>query len=541
MFINFSDIPSHQNLFLDYLYEFGNVKDFYKYNFRNREEYLKIFKEIAESRKKNRSQIAEIIQNQYKDINHSQKTSENIDSLKSDKTLAVVTGQQLGIMGGPLYTFYKIITAIKLADSLSERYDEYKFVPIFWLESDDHDFNEVRSIKLVNEGNELVKISYGDETEEEDSRLSVGYIKFDEKINLFFDELDKALRDTEFKGDLLGKLKSFYAVDKTFKTSFIELIHWLFDEYGLIIFDPQSPEVKQKLKPIFKKEITDFRQHTERLVKVSATLEETYHAQVKVQPVNLFFSTDDGRYAIEPVENEFRLKRKRRKFTFDELTGLVETEPERFSANVLLRPICQDFLLPTAFYIGGPSEISYFAQVTPLYEIYGMTPPIIYPRSSVTILEKNINSIIEKYNLNFPQVFSDPEELKTRVIVSLSKISLDDLFNNSINQMELIFDKLKEELFEFDKTISDASTKYKQKIYHDMEVLKSKALDAQKKKHEVTLRQIDKISQSVFPYSDLQERELNFIHFFNKYGSEILKKIFEELAVNKFEHQIIKL
>lgn len=541
MFINFGDIPANQNLFLDYLYEFDNVKDFYKYNFRNREDYLKIFKEVAESRKENRGQTTDIIINQYRNINHSQKTSENINSLRSDKTFAIVTGQQLGIMGGPLYTIYKIITAIKLSNSLSERYDEYKFVPIFWLESDDHDFNEVRAINLINDGNDLVKISYGEENQEEESRVSVGFLEFDDNLDKFFEELDKNLRTTEFKSQLLEKLKSFYSYGKTFKTSFLELIHWLFDDYGLIIFDPQSSEVKQMLKPIFKKEITDFRQHTEKLVKVSATLEELYHAQVKVQPVNLFFSTDDGRFSIEPVENEFRLKRKRRKFTFDELINLVDTEPERFSPNVLLRPICQDYLLPTLFYIGGPSEISYFAQVMPLYELYNIASPIIYPRSSATILEKNINSMLEKNNLNIQQIFMDSEELKTRVIISLSRTSLDDIFNNSMNQMELIFDKLKEELFEFDKTISDSSTKYKQKIFHEMEVLKGKGLEAQKKKHEVTLRQIDKISRSIYPNSNLQERELNFIHFYNKYGSDIMKKIFDELAINKFEHQVIKL
>ena len=180
----------------------------------------------------------------------------------------------------------------------------------------------------------------------------------------------------------------------------------------MVIFDPQDAEVKKVLKPIFRKEITDFRNHSEKLVHISAKLEEEYHAQVKVRPINLFYSTDGGRYLIEPVENEFRLRRKRKKFTYDELMALIENSPERFSPNVLLRPICQDFLLPTAFYIGGPSEVSYFAQAIPLYNLYGVEPPFIYPRSSATLIEKNISSLLEKYNLKLSDILIDLEQLK---------------------------------------------------------------------------------------------------------------------------------
>lgn len=539
MFINFSDIPGHQKIFLDYLYNFNNVKDFYNSNFNNKEEYLKKFKAVSESRNNSRQDLNEILTDQYKNFDPSKKTSENILSLKSDKTLAVVTGQQLGIIGGPLYTFYKIITAIKLSRHLSERYDDYNFVPVFWLEGDDHDFDEIRSVNLISENNSLTKISYNDTIPDEEDRGSVGQLKINDSINSFFQEIDEELRNTEFKEDLISKLKNFYSIGKTFKESFKELIFWLFDEEGLIIFDPQDAKVKNLLKPVFKKEINNFRQHSEKLVSVSAKLEELYHTQVKVRPVNLFYSNNDGRYLIEPVENEFRLKRKRIKFTKEELINKIDAEPENFSPNVLLRPICQDFILPTAFYVGGPSEVAYFAQINPLYNFFDITHPIIYPRSSVTILEKNINSIIDKYNLEINDVFEDPEKLKEKVLKSISDIVLDDIFNRSQNQIEIAFDQLKEKLFEFDKTISDASKKYKQKIFHYLDELKGKALESQKKKYEITLRQLDKVSNSIFPNSNLQERELNFIYFAHKYGMDVLKRIFNEIEINKFKHQII--
>ena len=544
MFINFNEIPSNQKIFLDYLYEPQNVSSFYDFNFNNKEEYLNKFKSILDSRTSyfpDRSQLFSILRNQYNGLNPSEKTSKNINLLQDKKTLAVVTGQQLGIIGGPLYTFYKIITAIKLSNYLSERYDDYNFVPIFWLEGDDHDFNEVRSINIIDENNEIVKINFDDGIEDEEDRGSVGQIKINDSINNFFEQLNKQLRDTEFKENLLNKLKYFYSPGKTFKKAFKELIFWLFDEYGLIIFDPQDSNFKKLLKPIFKKEINDFRQHTEKLVNVSAKLEELYHAQVKVHPVNLFYSNDEGRFLIEPVENEFRLKRKRKKFTYEEITENIENAPENFSPNVLLRPICQDFVLPTAFYIAGPSEIAYFAQVIPLYKIYNVESPIIYPRASLTIVEQNINSVLNKYELEVQDIFTEAEKLKTKVVRSISQITLDEIFKDASSKIEVSLDQLKEKLFEFDKTISDASTKYKQKIFNDLDVLKGKALEAQKKKHEVTLRQIDKAINSLYPNSNLQERELNFIYFAHKYGVNFLKQIFNELEINKFKHQIINL
>ena len=542
MFINFGDIPGHQNLFLDYLYEFENVKEFYENDFRNKDEYLNKFKKITGTERSFRDNLPDIILKQYKNLEPSQKTKDNITSLNSKHTLAVVTGQQLGILGGPLYTFYKIITAIKLAASLSGKYADFNFIPVFWLEGDDHDVEEVSHINLVNDNNELMKLNYGEINPDEEIKVSVGNIKFDDAINSFFDELDKNLRNTEFKDNLMSKLKSIYSEGKTYRESFSELIFWLFDEYGLVLFNPQDIEIKTLLKPIFKKEINEFRTHTEKLVNVSAKLEETYHAQVKVKPINLFYGNEEGRFSIEPMDDGgYRLKRKKKKFTNEEIISEIENNPQNFSPNVLLRPICQDYILPTAFYIGGPSEIAYFAQVTKLYNLFNLETPFIYPRSSATIIEKNINSILEKYNLSVEDIFTDIEKLKLKVVESISSTTMEDVFGKTQHEIDLALDNLKEKLFVIDKTIADSTSKYRDKIFHYLNELKDKSKESQSKKHEITLRQIDKAAVALFPNSNLQEREINFIYFANKYGIDFLKKIFEEIEINKFEHQTLKL
>jgi uncharacterized protein YllA (UPF0747 family) len=216
MYINFSDIPGHQNLFLDYLYEFDNVANLYAGDFRNRENYLKIFKNISENRCHLSPDISEILVKQYSNLNPSNLTTENINKLSDKKTLTIVTGQQLGILGGPLYTFYKIITTIKLSRFLSERYNDYNFVPVFWLEADDHDFNEVRTTKIIDETNSLLTIGYKEEIEEDDLKQSVGLINLDSSINDFFDKLNNSLKDTDFKSTILDRLKYIYKEGKSF-------------------------------------------------------------------------------------------------------------------------------------------------------------------------------------------------------------------------------------------------------------------------------------------------------------------------------------
>lgn len=542
MYISFSDIPKHQNLFLDYLYEFQNVQEFYENNFRSKEDYIPLFKKISQSKSKREFDLSGLLKDQYADsANVSSKTLRNIELLNNHKTIAILTGQQLGILGGPLYTIAKILTTIRLANQFSERYDEFKFVPVFWLEGDDHDFNEVRSINIFDVENQILNIGYKEEISDDDAKQSIGGILFDESLNEFFTKLEGSLRETEFKPELLSRLKEYYKVGKSFKQSFKDLLMWLFDEYGLVIFDPQDPKIKSILKPIFKKEVNDFSIHTQKLIQTSARLEELYHAQVKVKPVNLFYHTDDGRFSIEPVDDIFKLRRKRKQFTKDEILAEIENAPERFSPNVLLRPICQDYIFPTGFYVAGPSEISYFAQVTPLYNFYNIVTPIVYPRASFTLLEKNVAAALDKYDLSMNDIFLGFDELKEKVIAELSENNIENVFHESENDIELIFDKLKENLFAIDKTLVDSSGKTKEKILSAINELKTKAVKAQENKHETTIRQLTRISNLLYPNGNLQEREINFTYFYNKYGRELIRKLYDEISVSEFEHQIITL
>ncbi|MBA4317549.1 MAG: bacillithiol biosynthesis cysteine-adding enzyme BshC [Flavobacterium sp.] len=541
MYIHYSDMPGFSNLFLDYISEFENVSKYYTRNVHSQAEYINLFKILEKKDRTVIKSVSDIAKSQYSPLLPSKKTVHNIEILKSANTIAVVTGQQLGIFGGPMYTFYKTITAIKLCQQLKEKYENFNFVPIFWLETEDHDFQEVSIAKILGKENQLVDLQYVDGLEEEVNRGPVSKNVFNDNLNNVIATLKENLRETEFKKPVLDYIEDFYKKDTTFQDSFSQLMFSIFDEYGLIILDPSDKQLKELLKPVFKKELNNFRDHTNILVERSAELDDIYHAQVKVKPINLFMIEENERLLIEPAENDYRLKGKRKKFTQEEIISLVDEKPEKFSPNVLLRPICQDYLLPTAFYVAGPGEISYFAQLMPLYDLFDIPAPVIYPRSSATIIEKGVKNIFEKFNLSYTDFLFEESAVFAKVMTTLSEVKIDNVFQDANKDIELVFDNIRTHLFNVDKTLVDLAVKTQERIFQTVEQLKNKATDAEKKKHETVFRQLSKVSNILYPNQNLQEREINFLYFVNKYGFDFLKDLFDELSVTKFEHQVIEL
>lgn len=541
MYIHYGEMPGFSNLFLDYISEFENVSKYYKWNVHSEGDYKELFGILSRKDRNINAETAEIIKKQYSGFSPSRKTVHNIDLLKSKDTFAVVTGQQLGIFGGPLYTLYKTISAIKLCHHLKEKYEAYNFVPVFWLESEDHDFFEVSSTNILGKENQIVQLQYIDGLEEEVNRGPVSSNVFNGNMDQVIASLKENLRDTEFKKNVTGYIEKIYSSGRTFMDSFFELMFGIFDEYGLVIINPADNELKERLKPIFKKELQNFREHTNILVERSAELDEFYHAQVKVKPVNLFLIEENERLLIEPSENDFKLKGKRKKFTYEEMMWLVENETAKFSPNVLLRPICQDYLLPTAFYVAGPGEISYFAQLMPLYDLFGITAPVVYPRASITIIEKGVNNIFEKFSLSFKDFLYEENSVFSKVMDTIAEIKTDKVFADANKEIDIVFDNLRGYLFNVDKTLVDLANKTRERVVQNMEQLKSKSTEAEKRKHDTVFRQLAKVSNILYPNQNLQEREINFLYFVNKYGFDFLKDLYNELSVAKFEHQIIEL
>jgi len=540
MSIKYSEIPLNPQLFIDYVENFENVKEFYPTNFRDSEALIKNLENFNKDLE-HREKLVKILKKQYVNESVSEKTRENIEALLSENTFAIVTGQQIGILFGPLYTIYKIVTSIKLAEQLNEIYPELKFVPIFWLEGDDHDFNEVNWIKILDNDNSLTKISYQDGLDAETNRGPMGNYQLDLTIENFIEKVSSSLRETEFKTDVINLIKKFYYPGASFKTGFVGLLKNFFDKYGLIVFDPQDIEVKDWLKNIFRRDIESYPFISEELILRSAKLEENYHAQVKIKPINLFYLEDGGRYLIEPAVSDFRLKGKRKKFSKEQLLAEIDSNPEKFSPNVVLRPICQDFIFPTAYYVAGPSEICYHAQIYPYYAIHNLTPPILFPRASATLIEAKVQNILNKYGLKLQDFFNDLETLATNITDKNSEIVVQNVFDEVFQEIENPFNKLRENLLKIDLTLEDVIKNAQNRVIQTLGIVKEKALVAQRKKNEIIFRQIYKTSNILFPDENLQEREINFIYFANKYSLSFIDFIFDNLNINLFEHQLIQI
>ncbi len=527
-------------LFVDYIDNYSNVKDFFIGDFRDKKLWQSQINAILH-REIDRSLLAHVLLNQNRDYQCGIKTLANIDLLLSDNTVAIVTGQQVGLFTGHLYTLYKILTTLKLTEQLSQQYPEYNFVPIFWLEGEDHDIEEVSSFSFLNASNELQQLRYPSDKTSGNNVGAVGSVHLDESIGMLFSNLHQALLPTEYSLKVFELFETAYQKGMTFSRAFIHLVNVLLEDSGLIFFDPHNPETKKILKPIFEQELSNISHTCNLVITQSELLEKQYHAQVKPRAVNLFLFHNGGRYAIEPHEHGFSLKGTRRTFSKEEMFGFLNTDPNLFSPNVILRPICQDYLFPTLAYVAGPSEVAYFAQFKLLYENFNIPEPIIYPRCSATIVEERIQKIINKYSLQSKDFFTDIEALKGRITASISDFKVEELFSNTFGTVSESLTSLKDGLESIDPTLVPAMENTLVRMQGALNSLKEKTLAAQVRQHEISLRQLDKVAISLFPNSNLQEREMNIIYFLNKYGLELLRWLRSELVLDKFMHQIINL
>jgi bacillithiol biosynthesis cysteine-adding enzyme BshC len=543
--IDFRDLRSvgetFTPLFLDYVSDFAKVQEFYAWNFRNESHWKTLIKQVTE-RTIDRSSLVKILGEQNRNFHCGVRTLANIDALHNDNTVAVVTGQQVGLFTGPLYTILKTLTALKLVEQLTARFPEYNFVPVFWLEGEDHDYEEVNSIQIVTASNDVAQIKYELKPPSDDQNLgAVGKIEFDDTIESVFTALEQSLVQTEFRPKVLELFRTAYQKGMTFNRAFAHLMNVLLENSGLIFLDPNDKDVKKLLAPLFKRELEETPRFCQLVIDQSAELEKKYHAQVKPKSVNLFFFHRGGRYLLDPRHDGYSLKGTRQHLSREHVAEAVRNTPELFSSNVVLRPICQDWLLPTLAYVGGPAEVAYFAQLKPLYDAVGIPSPIVYPRASATIMEEKAEKVLTRYSVSLLDLLMDVERVKEKVAGQVSELNLDEVFGGTFLTVQESLDAIKPALQDIDATLLGALENVASKTVANIEGLKEKAVAAQKRQHEVSLRQIDKAASIVFPQSGFQERTLNVIYFLNKYGMEFLRWLYGELKIDLFKHQVIRL
>ncbi len=536
-------VTAKNRLFKDYVTDFNQVREFYQIDFRN--EWQKAIDQRRQF-KYHREELSDLILSQHKKWDADDKTTQNIEKLKSENTLAIVTGQQAGVFGGPLYTIYKTITILKLSRWLEREFPEHQFVPIFWMEVNDNDFEEINSIHYFTRGNEIRKLTL--EESPQDALKPIAARHIDEQIQQWRKMLDEDFFDTEFKKDVITTFFSCYQPQENFADAFARLLLKLFGQHGLILFDPSDSSLGSFVKPLYQKALQSTTQVAKTVRERTEALDQSgYAAQIQFRPQQtmLFYHdqqqgriridiNDEGEFALKYPEGYSDMKR-------DELLKECEETPAKFSPNVALRPIAQDFILPTVAYVAGPAEIAYFGQLEALYRLFDIPMPVIYPRHQLTLVEGKIQKIIEKYDLDYTQILDgEPDFIEKTLQQGPSKKVFEGIESAEFKITEAL-ETLSGLLEEIDPTLLNTLKKTRNNIQGNFNKLSSKITRSLEEKNKTQVRQLERALMYLMPDSTHQERLMNIIYYYIKYGSNFIEELYEALPEKTDQHYIVEL
>lgn len=498
--------------FINYIQEKEELRAFY-----NEYPSSSNFKKVIEQRNFSASQrqtLADELKSQYQGVGISSHVQENIEKLRAENTFTITTGHQLNIFTGPLYFVYKIVTVINTCKALKKSYPEYKFVPVYWMASEDHDFEEIAHFRL--DGKKLIW-----ETEQSGA---VG--RMDPSALL---EMAKALpKGAEF-------FEEAYA-QPTLANAVRSYVNHLFGEEGIVVLDADSPELKKALIPVIEDDL--FTHTTEKLVtKTSSDLENAgCKAQVNARQVNFFYLKDSTRERIERIEEGFEVVDTNLRFSDAEMKKLIVEHPEQFSPNVLLRPLYQEMILPNLSYVGGPSELVYWLQFKSVFDHFNVPFPILQPRNFGLIIPKATETKWAKTGLETKEMFSKVDSAFTHWVEANSTNGLS--FSEDLDSLKALESELKKKAEKVDPTLVQHIEALHATFSKRIEKAEKKLMRSEKRNHQEKKQQIESVKEVLFPGGTLQERKDNFLNFYLK-DPKFIKRLLD--TFDPFEFKMILL
>lgn len=509
--ITFQESGYFSKLIVDYLNQNANLKPFYSFSptLENYKLQLEIKKENYNST--NRKTLVETLEKQYKSLTISEKTKINIELLKKENTFTITTGHQLNLFTGPLYFIYKIVSTINTSEALQKKYPDYNFVPIYWMATEDHDFEEINYFNFKNS-----KIKWDKDTSGPVGRLST------DGLESVLNEFKSKIGPGENAQFLLQIFEDAYLKHSNLADATRYLTNELFKEYGLVILDADDKNLKKIFIPYFENELskqTSFQQVTSTNQKLT-----NYSIQVNPRELNLFFMENNLRERIVLENNLYKVLNTNIEFTKEEILLEVKNSPEKFSPNVLIRPLFQEVILPNLGYIGGGGEIAYWLQLKSNFDANSVAFPILQLRNSVLILSEKQNSKIEKLGLNWKELFSPIATLVKNKTKEISSIEFN--FDEQIQFLKDQFEKLEKIATLTDSSFSKAVKAQETKQIKGLLNLEKRLLKAEKKIHYEQLERIILLKEELFPNNNLQERIKNFSEY---YDAEFIKNCAKNL------------
>jgi bacillithiol biosynthesis cysteine-adding enzyme BshC len=470
----------------------------------------------------NRISLVSVLHKQYAAIETSHLTLQNIEALKVNNTFTVTTGHQLNLFTGPLYFLYKIISTINLTKELKSKYPAYNFVPIYWMATEDHDFEEINYFNFKGK-----KFRWNKESNGPVGRLST------EGLSDIFELYAQELGSSTNAENLKKLFKNTYLNHDNLADATRYLANTLFGAQGLVILDADHTDLKRSFIPFAKEEL--LRQTSHKAVIDTTKKLKEYNIQVNPREINLFYIENEMRERIILEEGKYKVNNTKIEFSEEQILTLLDTNPEMFSPNVIMRPLYQEVILPNLCYIGGGGEIAYWLELKSFFEAVNIAFPILLVRNSVLLAtEKQINKA-DKLELNWNDLFSKQSNLVHNKTKQLSEFPID--MSTLKNQLQEQFKTLYEIAKKTDKSFVGAVKAQEVKQTKGLENLEKRLLKAQKRKLSDILERITDLQNELFPNKSLQERQANFSEFYLDCGENLIPKLIERLKPldNKFE------
>ncbi|KJR45779.1 hypothetical protein UF75_3825 [Desulfosporosinus sp. I2] len=486
-----------------------------------------------DSRDYSREVLADTLKEYHRYLGANAETLQMIEELRHKETLTVITGQQAGILTGPLYTLYKAMTTIRLAKEQREKLGR-PVVPVFWIAGEDHDWLEIRETYLLNsEGKPIPCHLPGDGGGE-----SVGHQKVPSWETIEAQLLE--IPDSEFRSSVLKKCRELTEQAENLTEWFALILQWLVHKWGLIFFDPLLPEFKRLAAPMYEQILKmhpDVREALAERTKKWVELGFTPQIQPMGGEVNLFLSVPERR-AILWNDQAFYLRGQKESWDLDALNDLLDQAPERFSPNVVTRPVVQEFLFPTLAYVPGPGELNYWAQLGGVFSTFGFDMPILFPRLSAVVLTASWQKLLHKQALTVEDVYRGLEEHRRLCVRERDDQEIDERFQLFSEQIEKGYADLKP-LEEIHVNVSEWLIRNEVKVKFQLDYLKRKVWQAQRKRCSDLLRSLQQLEDGITPHQSRQERVLNPFSFVIRYGPSFVDRV-AEIPIEDFsEHQIL--
>lgn len=529
--LQFGEIPGTTKLFSTYLSDFDRVKEFYAHT-PDEAGVRAAAKEVRLDAGIRRG-VVQVLREQNRRFGSTRETDANLDRL-ADGAVAIVTGQQVGLFSGPAYSIYKGLDAIHWAARLTKA--GVDAVPIFWMATEDHDLAEVNQANFgVCEGVSRIELPLPEDA----SGVSVGRIPLGSMAAAAVAHAAELLEEPAANeiADMLGKS---YAADETFGSAFGKLFARLFGGRGLILLDPLDRRLHELARPVYRRAAESAQKLDEELTARSKSLDRRgYHAQVKVtqQGTLLFLDVKGKRVAVRRRNGDFVASDM--KLSMAEMLEKIDKEPEALTASVLLRPVLQDSILPTAAYIGGPAEVAYMAQAQVTYrQVLGRMPAIL-PRASFTLISAEVQRTLEKYGLDFRELLRGRQLLRQKMKLQYVPRGLAARFGRDEKLLLRVLEAYRKPLGKLDKTLAGALDTAERKMLYQFTKLRSKTGNAENLRTGILDRHERQILTALYPHRGLQERSLCLLPFLARYGMELLKRLEKEMEKPCAGHRVL--